>query len=328
VAVRSALAPLDSDPTPLVSVVIPTRNRLDKLARCLESVYRSDYRKLEVVVVDDASAEPVEPALSERFPECLFIRNSERRLLSFSRNKGASASKGDYLFFLDDDNVVAPDTIRLLAETLDESERVAVSSPTIFFLALPNVVWTSYITRSKFPGFYVLHTDVPGPNSRTFSFHNSFMVKRWIFEKLGGFDWANFPIRFSEVDFAHRVAEEDYIAVVNSGAKDWHDLGWSHEHVDSIRAYYTERNRIIVLKRYFTRRDLSFHYLCILPFVTVYYLFRQPLITSDGRLKTASSFLRGIVDGLRFKEAGADSSLTRNSPPRAHCLPSIRRGAQ
>ena len=42
-------------PESSVSVIIPTRNRADKLARCLESVYKSDYGELEVIVVDDAS---------------------------------------------------------------------------------------------------------------------------------------------------------------------------------------------------------------------------------------------------------------------------------
>ncbi len=293
--------------SPRVSVIIPTRNRTDKLARCLDSVYKSDFAELEVVVVDDASAVPAAQALSARFPGVRFIRNETRMLLSCSRNEGAAASSGDYLFFLDDDNVLAPDAIRLLAETLAGSERVAVSSPVIFYLARPNTVWTSYISRSAFPGFYTLHTDIPPADAPTFSFHNSFMVKRRVFEMLDGFDCANLPMRFSEVDFAHRVHAAGYSAVVNPRAKDWHDLGWTMVHIDSARAYYTERNRIIVLKRYFSRRDLRFYTVCILPFVGAYYLVHHPLSTSDGRLKTASSFLRGTVAGLRFKVTRAQS---------------------
>jgi len=277
-------------------------NRTDKLARCLDSVYKSDYGELEVIVVDDASEKPVSVSLAGQFPHIRFIRNSERRLLSYSRNAGAAASSGEFLFFLDDDNILAPDTIRLLAETLGESERVAVSSPIIFYLGRPTVVWTSYISRSRFPGFYTLHTDIPSAEAFTFSFHNSFMVKKQVFDALHGFDYANLPIRFGEVDFAHRVNAEGYVAIVNPRAKDWHDLGWTRVHIDSTRAYYTERNRIIVIKRYFKKRDLSFYSVCILPFVGAYYLLHHPLSTTDGRSKTASSFLRGVVAGLMFNE--------------------------
>jgi GT2 family glycosyltransferase len=286
---------------PLVSVIVPTRNRSDRLKRCLDSVYKSDYPELEVVIVDDASEVPVESAFSGLFPEAHFVRNKERRLLSCSRNAGAAWSKGKYFFFLDDDNIIAPDTIRLLVGTLERSERFAVATPIVYYLIRPTKVWTSYISRSKFPGFYKLHTDIPRAETPTFSFHNSFMVKRQVFEKLNGFDCDNLPIRFSEVDFAHRLNAGGYFAITNPKAKDWHDLGWSLVHIDSTRAYYTERNRIIVLKRYFKRSDLAFYSICVLPFVGAYYLVHHPLSTSDGRFKTASSFLRGTLDGIRFK---------------------------
>jgi GT2 family glycosyltransferase len=289
-----------SEPQPLVTVVIPTRNRLDKLSRCLDSVYGSDYRELEAVVVDDASDRPVAPQLSAAYPKTRFIRNQERRLLSCSRNSGAAASKGEYLFFLDDDNVLAPDTIRLLAETLHRHETVAVASPIIFYLARPRVVWTSYIARGRFPGFYKLHVDIPGTESPTFSFHNSFMVKRGVFEKLGGFDCKDFPIRFSEVDFAHRLAERGYVALVNPAASVWHDLGWAMVHIDSARSYYTERNRIIVIKRYYPKSALRFYTLCILPFIGTYYLFHHSISSTDSRIRTAEAFLRGVVSGLTF----------------------------
>jgi GT2 family glycosyltransferase len=285
----------------LVSVVVPTRNRTEKLARCLESVYNSSYPRIEVVVVDDASKIPVEQALSSEFPNARFVRNPSRRLLSCSRNSGAAAALGEYLFFLDDDNVIDPLAIRAMVDCF-EGEKVAVACPVIYYLADPQKVWTSYIEKGRFPGFYPLHTDLPRATMDTFSFHNSFMVRRSVFEEAGAFDCANFPMRFSEVDFAHRLHAKGYRAVVTPAARVWHDLGWSLVHIDSARAYYTERNRIIVIKRYYGRRDLTFYSVCILPFLGAYYLVHHPLSTSDGRLKTASSFLRGTVAGLRFNE--------------------------
>jgi len=65
---------------------------------------------------------------------------------------------------------------------------------------------------------------------------------------------------------------------------------------------------MIVIKRYYRRHDLEFYTVCILPFVGAYYLVHHPLSTTDGRLKTASSFLRGAVAGLRFSESGERSS--------------------
>lgn len=287
--------------TSLVSVVVPTRNRAGKLVRCLDSVYKSNYQPIEVVVIDDASETPVEQTLSSRFPNARIIRNPNRLLLSCSRNVGAKASRGEYLFFLDDDNVIDVDAIGGLVRCF-EDEGVAVACPVIYYLADPQRVWTSYIEKGRFPGFYPLRTDLPKSTRDTFSFHNSFVVRKFVFEEAGGFDCANFPMRFSEVDFAHRLHSKGYRAVVTPVAKVWHDLGWSLVHIDSARAYYTERNRIIVIKRYYSRRDLTFYSVCILPFIGAYYLIHHPLSTSDGRLKTASSFLRGTVAGLTFND--------------------------
>jgi GT2 family glycosyltransferase len=286
---------------PSVSVIIPTRNRPLELRRCLNSVEESDYPNMEVIVVDDSSQEPVDRVLGGSHPSVTFVRNNHRVLLSCSRNIGANAAKGDYLLFLDDDNVIAPDAIEELVRPLEESKKTAVSMPVIFYLSEPQRVWTSYTVRGRFPGFYALRTDMPKGDARTFSFHNSFMVKKSVFSELGGFDCANFPIRFSELDFAHKMQAKGYIAIANPRAKVWHDIGWARTHIDSARAYYTERNRMILIKRYYSRGELRFYEACILPFVGSYYLLHHSLSTSDGVIRTAASLLRGIVDGLRLR---------------------------
>jgi GT2 family glycosyltransferase len=286
----------------LVSVIIPTRDRIDKVLRCIESVRKSTYGPIEIVVVDDASQKNVASELSGLFPEVKFIRNSSRRFLSCSRNEGAELSRGTYLFFLDDDNLVAPDAVAALVRILDEYETAAVACPVIYYLSRPSEVWTSYITRSIFPGFYRLRKEIHPDVMDTFSFHNSFMVKGRAFRELGGFDCRHLPIRFSEVDFAHRLHARGYRALVTPDSRVWHDLGWALVHIDSRRAYFTERNRMIIIKRYYNPSQFRFYAICILPFLSGYYLLHHSLSSTDGALRTAASFLRGIIDGLTFRE--------------------------
>src|SRR2546430_1459666 len=102
-----------------VSIIVPTRNRMRKLRRCLESLLKSSYRDFEVVVVDDCSDEDPTLLLKSAYPSVKVYRNSSRKLLSGSRNFGASVSRGELLFFIDDDNVVAPDTVGHLAQAFD-----------------------------------------------------------------------------------------------------------------------------------------------------------------------------------------------------------------
>ena len=90
---------------PLVSVVIPTHNRKEKLARLIKSILESDYPKdkLEIIVVDDASTDNTFEYIKKKYPQAKIIRNEEEKLLAESRNIGIKASKGKYIFLIDDD---------------------------------------------------------------------------------------------------------------------------------------------------------------------------------------------------------------------------------
>lgn len=286
-----------------VSVIVPTRNRIQKLERCLRSVLGSTYGSLEVVVVDDCSDEDPASFLRANFPSVKVYRNESRQLLSGSRNLGAFASRGDLLFFLDDDNVVAPDAIENLVRAFDGSNKIAVVCPVIYYLRRPSRIWTTSITKGRIPGSYVLGTKPIAEPTGTFSFHDAFMVRRAVFERLGGFDSHAFPIHFSELDFAYRVHGRGYGALVTPSAKVWHDVAITHMHVDSVRSYYTLRNRIILMKRYTPRGEYACYVLVVLPLLTEYYFFHHLSGSTDNRVLASKNLLKGIVDGLTYVEA-------------------------
>ncbi|WP_121740990.1 glycosyltransferase family 2 protein [Natronorubrum halophilum] len=104
-----------TDRSPLVSVVVPTYNRPERLVRSLESVAEQTYERLEIVVVDDGSETPAEAALEPLrgdFPhELVVIRHDENRGANAARNTGLSAASGEFLAFLDDDDEWAPSKV-------------------------------------------------------------------------------------------------------------------------------------------------------------------------------------------------------------------------
>jgi glycosyltransferase involved in cell wall biosynthesis len=102
--------------TPEVSVVIPTRNRWAMLERrSLASVLRQEDVRLEVIVVDDGSAEPA-PAAVTSDERVHVIRRATSQGVAAARNAGIAAATADWTAFLDDDDVWAP---RKLREQLD-----------------------------------------------------------------------------------------------------------------------------------------------------------------------------------------------------------------
>lgn len=109
----------------LISVIIPSYNRKDKLPACLESVLSQTYAPIEVIVVDDASTDGT-GAFFETFsdPRLRYLRYEENKGACYARNYGAAQAKGKYLAFQDSDDIWHPDKLekqyeRLLASGAD-----------------------------------------------------------------------------------------------------------------------------------------------------------------------------------------------------------------
>jgi glycosyltransferase involved in cell wall biosynthesis len=90
-----------------VSVVIATRNSAGTLRACLESIENQSYAPLELIVVDNKSADDT-PVIAARYADQLIEAGPER---SAQRNRGAAAASGDFLLFIDHDMVLEPDTV-------------------------------------------------------------------------------------------------------------------------------------------------------------------------------------------------------------------------
>ncbi|MBF0476863.1 MAG: glycosyltransferase, partial [Deltaproteobacteria bacterium] len=108
--------------TALVSVIIRTYNRHDRLRQALTSVFTQSYRRLEVIVVNDGGEE-VDPGLAEFRPglNLIGIRHRENQGRSAAANSGLRAATGNYVTFLDDDDYWLPDHVATLVEGLTEN---------------------------------------------------------------------------------------------------------------------------------------------------------------------------------------------------------------
>lgn len=95
-----------------VSIIVPTRNRSELLALALRSALRQQELDIEVVVVDEASTDET-PCLLAAIKDARLrvVRHDVPRGVGSARNHGAALSRGEWLAFLDDDDVWAPDKL-------------------------------------------------------------------------------------------------------------------------------------------------------------------------------------------------------------------------
>jgi glycosyltransferase involved in cell wall biosynthesis len=109
---------------PLVSVIIPTKDRGNLLFRAIKSVDEQKYRNVELIVVDDASVNPVSYDKIKQYCQnksLKLIRNDYSQGGGQSRNIGFNSSSGEYICFLDDDDVYFSNKINILLEKLQNN---------------------------------------------------------------------------------------------------------------------------------------------------------------------------------------------------------------
>lgn len=102
-----------STPLPDISVVIPTYNRIAMLKEALSSIYAQDYEGVvEVIVVDDNSQDSTPQIIQQRYPDIRLIALSKNVGPSAARNKGILIAKGEFIAFLDSDDLWEPNHLK------------------------------------------------------------------------------------------------------------------------------------------------------------------------------------------------------------------------
>lgn len=202
-----------------VSVIIPTFNRVHLLSRALRSVLAQTYRNFEIIVIDDASTDDTQKIMHENFKQEMnsglirYIQNEINLERSKSRNKGVALAKGNYIAFLDDDDIWLPDHLALLISYLDKNQSVEC------VFGKPVWIFEDGLVIDKFQILF------PELKSGSGSFYNdaclrgnmvfsqSSLLRKCVFKKIGGFredisqneDW----------EFFSRVAMNFEVGYVN-----------------------------------------------------------------------------------------------------------------
>lgn len=110
---------------PLVSVIIPTYNRAKLLQQTVESVLAQTYPNVEVIVVDDGSTDETSEMLKGYGERIVYIHQHNKGGTA-SRNTGIRVAKGEYLSFLDHDDLLLPTKIQRQMDILNARPEVGL----------------------------------------------------------------------------------------------------------------------------------------------------------------------------------------------------------
>lgn len=109
---------------PLVSVIVPVYKVERYLPRCIESILRQNYTNFELILVDDGTPDR-SGIICDRYAECdsrIKVIHKENGGVSSARNAGIDAAQGEWITFVDSDDWVSDDYLKVLIDPLEEGD--------------------------------------------------------------------------------------------------------------------------------------------------------------------------------------------------------------
>jgi glycosyltransferase involved in cell wall biosynthesis len=203
-----------------LSVIIPVRNGSPYLHECVGTVKNLSSSNTEIIVVDDASSDDSASIAAQMGARVL--RLGDNRGPGAARNYGVAQSRGDIVFFVDSDVVVAPDAIKRLADAFSNQPDVAA-------------VFGSYDNRPRAKGVVsqyrnLLHHFVHqngNPDASTF-WGGCGAVRRSVFEAVGGFDEAFRPVcSVDDIELGYRILSAGHRILLDKALQGTHLKRWT-----------------------------------------------------------------------------------------------------
>lgn len=270
-----------------ISIIIVSWNAATVLRDCLMSIREAAKTlPLETLVIDNASSDGSAEIVRQEFPEITLL--SQTQNLGFARavNIGFAASHGEYLFLLNPDATLNPDTLPTLLDYLEHHPDIGIVGPRII-----NTDGSTQISTNRFPTFFdqaiiLTKIDHLWPNLAPIRHYTyvdatfteptkvdqvkgaAFLFRRSLFDRIGPFD-ERFYLWFEEVDFCYRAnAAGLHTAIIPSVSVRHHGGHSFHQR------YSIDKHRIFLksLHTYFRLHRPLWEQVAITPFLGISYL--------------------------------------------------------
>ena len=225
------------DDGPRVAILVSTRNQLPLLVRCVESLARTRYRNVEIVILDDHSDDPETIAWLASFPGRVLRVPGPREGFNFSaiHNHAAHEVDAEYLLFLNNDTeVINPEW---LSQLVGFARLPGVGAVGARLLFPDDTVQHAGILHGFNQGslalaFRGLPREHPGYLAAARVCRNygavtaaCLLTPRRLFLELGGFDEKDFAVSFNDVDYCYRLVDRGYRCVYAAEAELYHYEG-------------------------------------------------------------------------------------------------------
>src|SRR5216684_5297345 len=227
---------------PRVSVIIVNWNGAEHLRVCLPSLASQSFESLEIIVVDNRSSD--DSAEVARGLRVRWLPLEKNLGLAPALNRGATIARGDLLLFVNNDMRFDPGFVAALMEPLERDEEIFATDGMQFnwdgtvceHLAarLTNVPPRLDSSAELVPGLYFYQQEKTEKSRVFMASAACMMVRRTLFEKLGGFD-DRLPLGYEDVEICWRAWVHRWKTVYVPNAICWHRVGSSVRSLEGAR---------------------------------------------------------------------------------------------
>ena len=215
---------------PKVSIIIVHFFGVDYIVNCLDSVFKSDYSNFEVIVVFNGNKDGSYETVREKFPQVVSILNKKNLGFDKANNQGIKKSKGEIIFLLNDDTVIHPRLISVLAKELISSDNIGIVGPKIYKYNTNNIWFAGgkidWVKQESYHlGRNIRDKDLKDDRKREVDFITgcALMIKKEVIDKIGLLDETFFAF-YEDADWCQKAKKAGYKVIYIPFGGVWHHI--------------------------------------------------------------------------------------------------------
>ena len=291
----------------LLSIITINYNGLKDTCELIDTLPIED-ESIEVIVVDNASAQDEATIIGQRYPQVTVIRSKENLGFAGGNNLGIQAAHGKYLFFINNDTLFRgvghslTSYLLPLTSLLDSSDKIGAVCPKIKFSWGNNPIqYAGYTPLSKI----TLRNTAIGcgeedlgqydtAHSTPYAHGAAMMVKREVIDKVGMMPECYF-LYYEELDWSMMIRRAGYDIWYEPACTIFHKESQTTGQSSPLRTYYITRNRLLFAKRNINSPQKHLTYLYLIGVVALRDIIKYTL---QRRPDLAKATLKGLRDFL------------------------------
>jgi GT2 family glycosyltransferase len=241
---------------PLVSIITINYNQVQHTCALLDSLRKISYPSIEVIVVDNHSAESPEKIIKEKYPEACLIMSQENLGFAGGNNLGIAVAKGKYLLFINNDTEVDQEFLEPLINFFESNAQAGIVSPKIIYYNSGEII--QYVGCNRINPYTGRNTRI-GYKEKDLGQHDTLretdlahgaamMVPRKVIDEVGVMPEIFF-LYYEELDWCESIKNAGYKIFVVPASKVYHKESMSVGKNSTLKTYYMTRNRLLFMRR-------------------------------------------------------------------------------